>query len=134
MQWGSSYRARYQAFQAQVDAQLGARGKWGRFKAFFSPNSMSQPRKNLVDQLTREHRAQQLYQPQNIIGYTGQLGNNPTVYYRRNSGTFGHITQAHNLPQNVGQEHARKHSSYQAGNQMVGRTLCTTSHAMPSPL
>ncbi len=43
------------------------------------------------------------YQAENIIGYTGNLGNNPTVYFHKDD-EYGHITQAHGDASNVGRE------------------------------
>lgn len=46
-----------------------------------------------------------LYTFENIIGHTGSLHNNPTVYFRnRRTGDFGFITQAHDFVWNVGRE------------------------------
>ena len=45
----------------------------------------------------------QLYQMQNIVGYTGDLHRHPTVYFiSEELNLAGHITQAHPWPQNVG--------------------------------
>lgn len=48
------------------------------------------------------------YVQENIIGYTGKLGENPTVYFqsRNKNGniTFGHITQEHDNKDNIGRE------------------------------
>jgi hypothetical protein len=43
------------------------------------------------------------YIPENIIGYTGNIDNNPTVYFRKVY-QFGHITQAHGVGHNEGRE------------------------------
>ncbi len=44
-----------------------------------------------------------LYSFENIVGYTGQLHNFPTVYFQsQQHNLVGHITQAHPFPQNVG--------------------------------
>ena len=61
------------------------------------------------------------YVPDNIIGYTGELGNNPTIYFeKRENGevTFGRITQEHGDPKNKGRElvRMRSESDYQAIN------------------
>lgn len=58
-----------------------------------------------------------LYQKHNIIGYTqgGGANQKPTVYYRSNSGSWGHITQEHNHT-NVGREPPIKDPNYVFGN------------------
>lgn len=43
------------------------------------------------------------YQAQNIVGYTGEIGKSPTVYFMDNK-NYGHITQDHPCPLNVGRE------------------------------
>ena len=43
------------------------------------------------------------YIPENIIGYTGSLHKNPTVYFLTDD-EFGHITQSHRRADNVGRE------------------------------
>jgi len=45
------------------------------------------------------------YVIENIIGYTGELHKNPTVYFRcSEQHLHGHITQAHKYRDNVGRE------------------------------
>ncbi len=55
------------------------------------------------------------YTPENIIGYTGNVNNNPTVYFQ-NGTSFGHITQAHDLGPNVGREEVRQAQDYEIRN------------------
>jgi hypothetical protein len=55
------------------------------------------------------------YIPQNIIGYTGNINNNPTVYFQ-NGTSYGHITQAHDIRQNVGREEVCQAQDYQIIN------------------
>lgn len=43
------------------------------------------------------------YIPENIIGFTGALHNNPTVYFMTDT-EFGHITQYHGSHWNIGRE------------------------------
>ncbi len=43
------------------------------------------------------------YQAQNIVGYTGDKDKSPTVYFMSDK-YYGHITQAHDCPFNVGRE------------------------------
>lgn len=52
-----------------------------------------------------------LYNTKNIIGYTGRIKHNPTVYFKKKVGDaapgyveVGHITQQHNLTRNIGRE------------------------------
>ena len=74
------------------------------------------------------------YTKDNILGYTGKLDDNPTVYFadagRMNPKTvevdgkqqvvvtFGHITQAHDIPTNVGREQVDESYSYSIHNVM----------------
>lgn len=110
----ANYKQRYDAHRAVVDDLMGRPlGRWGRFKAFFAPNSLSNARKSAV---RRAEAAERLYQTGNIIGSTQAHGQPPTVYYRSPSGSFGHITQQHPDPTNVGRELSRKHAAYRAGN------------------
>lgn len=44
-----------------------------------------------------------LYCPMNIIGYTGSIHNNPTVYFL-NATYYGHITQDHDEKWNIGRQ------------------------------
>jgi len=55
------------------------------------------------------------YIPQNIIGYTGNISNNPTVYFQ-NGTSYGHITQVHDIRQNVGREEVRQAQDYAIRN------------------
>ncbi len=55
------------------------------------------------------------YTADNIIGYTGDINNNPTVYFRSEKDgevTFGRITQEHKDDFNVGREEVRKAKDY----------------------
>ena len=122
---GASYKQRYDRFKAQVDAQMGRPlGRWGRFKAFFAPTSLSTARKQAVRQAEQNLRAANpeawLYHPNHVIGTTSAPGQAPTVYYRTRSGTFGHITQQHGAATNVGREPARNHPGYTFRNVMHG--------------
>lgn len=58
------------------------------------------------------------YVQKNIIGYTGTLRDNPTVYFFVGgaSKTFGHITQVHSVAENVGRETVITDSTYKCGN------------------
>lgn len=65
---------------------------------------------------------------QNMIGYTGDIHNFPTVYFLKQvaGGSFyGHITQKHDLPGNVGRMHVsgRPDPHYTIGNQMINGVL-----------
>ena len=78
------------------------------------------------------------YKEENILGYTGQLGSNPTVYFADAGGVnpklqqvgdkqkvvvqFGHITQAHDDSTNVGRERVREAFSYSICN-VVDRSV-----------
>lgn len=107
-----SYRDRYNDFREQVDANYRPLGNWGKVKAFFGV--FSDARKHTIDR-THENA---LYRPEHIVGTTEAPGQLPTIYYRRPSGTFGHITQEHNHADNVGREPIRNHPDYAQGNEM----------------
>jgi hypothetical protein len=58
----------------------------------------------------------------NIIGYSGQLNDFPTVYFLSDA-EWGHITQKHPLPQNVGRQSVGDATHYEIGNERVHGTL-----------
>lgn len=60
-----------------------------------------------------------LYNVRNIIGYTGDLRYLPTVYFQRGH-EYGHITQHHMLPFNVGREEVSFHLKYRITNYYRG--------------
>ncbi|WP_018690715.1 hypothetical protein [Algicola sagamiensis] len=66
--------------------------------------------------LTKQEQSERLYQTKNIIGTTSCPGQRPTVYYRSNSGSYGHITQEHKIQANIGREAVRKHPEYSMRN------------------
>ncbi len=66
-----------------------------------------------------------LYHKDNIIGYTGDLTDNPTIYFKKehtnnkgivDSVSFGHITQAHKYDFNLGREKVGKAKTYEIKN------------------
>lgn len=59
-----------------------------------------------------------LYSKDNIIGYSGKLESFPTVYFV-NGQEYGHITQKHDVSQNVGRNAVGKDPEYFIGNEMV---------------
>lgn len=59
--------------------------------------------------------AADFYTPENIIGYTGVLNKNPTVYFLSKT-HYGHITQVHDMWRNVGRETIRANAKYVFGN------------------
>lgn len=61
------------------------------------------------------------YIPQYIIGYTGNINNNPTVYFQHGT-SYGHITQDHPIRQNIGREEVRQAQNYHIGNNVHGRS------------
>lgn len=123
-----TYRDRYYVYKDQVDSLMGrTRGRWARFKTYFFPNSFSDERKRAIEACEAdfaweslkskvERSAKQFYQTQNIVGKTVVPGQRPTVYYRSQSGTFGHITQEHDEYEDTGREPPRKHPLYNFGN------------------
>jgi hypothetical protein len=62
------------------------------------------------------------YMVQYIIGYSGNLHDFPTVYFRKGN-EYGHITQKHPCPQNVGRMAVRSSADYWIGNEPVHGTL-----------
>jgi hypothetical protein len=52
----------------------------------------------------------------NIIGFTGTIQSDATVYFRQGP-EFGHITQAHRFRPNVGREGVCSHPGYVIGNE-----------------
>ena len=86
----------------------------------------------------RAAESRALYQPRNIMGITGTVGHNPTVYYKRGD-TFGHITTAHPYTDNVGREKPRTDPTYTAtntgrGGALVERTAHGFYHPSRNPL
>ncbi|WP_378188134.1 hypothetical protein ACE939_06790 [Aquimarina sp. W85] len=63
------------------------------------------------------------YKKSNIIGYTGDIDNNPTVYFLKTdsqgSHIFGHITQAHEVEDNVGRSNVFISDEYKLENRWV---------------
>lgn len=62
--------------------------------------------------------APDFYVPDNIIGYTGVLQKNPTVYFMSKT-HYGHITQVHEDWQNVGREAIYPLGQYGFANMVV---------------
>ena len=66
------------------------------------------------------------YIPENIVGYTGDIKKNPTVYFERKekdgSITFGRITQQHDNKENEGREIVRKSKDYKRENTYYNRS------------
>ncbi len=64
------------------------------------------------------------YTAENIIGYTGTVHADPTVYFFRDH-EYGHITQNHGIAQNVGRGPVRRHEDYRIDNRDVkGEQRC----------
>lgn len=57
------------------------------------------------------------YIPENIIGHTGDIDLNPTVYFltgpAQGPNEYGHITQAHDFGANVGREDVQRSAQYE---------------------
>ena len=67
------------------------------------------------------------YAVENIIGYSGRVSDFPTVYFQ-NGDEFGHITQKHGYPQNVGRmevhadpNYVMENAEYQGGIRLIER-------------
>lgn len=68
------------------------------------------------------------YQPQNIIGHTGNIDSNPTVYYLEKGAKkqrFGHITTAHKTADNVGKEKVHASRDYKMTHDGYSKTTKT---------
>lgn len=63
-----------------------------------------------------------LYNIRNIIGYTGALNDNPTVYFQLGR-AYGHITQNHRIPFNIGREKCAIHAGYHIDNYYIDGQL-----------
>lgn len=65
------------------------------------------------------------YTKENIIGYTGDLRKNPTVYFLEvdahdhNLKSFGRITQFHEMPERIGREFVFQSKNYHYGNDLI---------------
>ncbi len=82
--------------------------------------------------------APDFYIPENIIGYTGVLNKNPTVYFL-SATHYGHITQVHDEWRNVGRETIASNARYIFGNvgdngALVERDPGVMSHTSRSPM
>ena len=75
--------------------------------------------------------APEFYIPENIIGYTGVLNKNPTVYFL-SATHYGHITQVHDEWRNVGRETIRSNARYTFGN--VGDNNCLVESDPGAPM
>jgi hypothetical protein len=56
------------------------------------------------------------YRKDNIIGYTGRITSNPTVYFQYRHDEFGRITQDHPRRNNIGRDKVRKAMDYRIAN------------------
>ena len=56
----------------------------------------------------------------NIIGYTGDIESNPTVYFKEGN-KFGRITQDHPIASNIGRNLVRTASDYKITNGSNGK-------------
>ncbi len=75
--------------------------------------------------------APDFYVPENIIGYTGVLNKNSTVYFL-SATHYGHITQVHDEWRNVGRETIRSNARYTFGN--VGDNNCLVESDPGAPM
>lgn len=55
------------------------------------------------------------YKVENLIGYTGNVRKDPTVYFF-DGDHFGHITQYHHIPINIGRSRLRRSINYSIRN------------------
>jgi len=66
----------------------------------------------------------------NIIGHTGKAHSNATVYFQHGN-EYGHITQNHEIKENIGREEVNQHASYSIGNEMVDGSLASVERTGP---
>ena len=57
------------------------------------------------------------YVAENLIGHTGKVEDHPTVYFQKGE-EYGHITQQHSDPDNIGWENVWKHAQYSISNRL----------------
>ena len=74
----------------------------------------------------RKEYGTDFYVPENIVAYTGDLKNNPTVYFieygDNGEKTYGHITQDHKYDKfNIGREKIESDPSYELTNEWDNR-------------
>ncbi len=60
------------------------------------------------------------YVKANITGYTGDIDNNPTVYFQKGN-RFGRITQDHDNADNIGRNKVREYDDYRHENNSSGK-------------
>lgn len=66
----------------------------------------------------------ELYNVAYMIGYTGTVHLNPTVYFQRKY-RYGHITQAHDIKANIGRERVGENPEYVIENKIKnGKATC----------
>ena len=70
----------------------------------------------------RKNYADDLYSKENIVAYTGDLHDNPTVYFvqygKDGQKTYGHITQGHHYDKfNIGREAIQTNATYKLVNE-----------------
>ncbi len=56
------------------------------------------------------------YSAENIVGYTGTIGQNETVYFKKGD-EYGRITQDHKQPENIGRNKVREDALYEIKNE-----------------
>jgi hypothetical protein len=54
----------------------------------------------------------------NVIGYTGSISDNPTVYFESNA-EYGRITQAHDNADNIGRNKVRSNEGHSLANETL---------------
>lgn len=125
----------------RVDTIMGrSPGKFGKFKMALGFGSSSVREAHAQDLLAnrlptvnagrRNSYGGDFYNANNIIGFTGNANNNPTVYYQRGN-DFGHITTAHDIDTNIGKERIHSNANYNIANNVPithPRTNVTTNH------
>lgn len=62
------------------------------------------------------------YVAENLIGYTGSIHNSPSVYFQ-SATEYGHITQYHALPLNIGRESVHDAANYTIANEQTENGL-----------
>ena len=66
----------------------------------------------------------------NIIGHTGKAHSDATVYFQHGD-EYGHITQNHEIEENIGREEVKQHANYSIRNEMVDGSLASVERTGP---
>ncbi len=81
----------------------------------------------------RKNYEEDFYTKDNIVAYTGNIDDNPTVYFQKEHSngdiTYGHITQAHKYDKvNIGKEKISTNKTYKLVNEVVDEDLVSKEY------